>query len=201
MSKQPERAANLAIIRLGCVADSTERYQQATEIQKSCLQNHQVIGEKQIAQAMRLYWNTAYDQSLVSRDGLYKDADRYLKVLREQFDYQILLLSRRPESHLRQVTEQWLQRQLIGPHRLVLCPDAFLPEDAPHVLSAQQEATLFAGLAEAFARFVQAGDMLYVDFNEENRSAVESALGGWRVQLRCSQKKNRRSDERTPATL
>ena len=175
---------NLIIVRPGCIADSTKRYQQAGAVKNLYLLQHRQIGAQEIRQAMELFWETAYDPSLVRQDTLIPGALDHLKSLKALFGPHFLFLSRRPEA-LREVTEAWLREHGLPPApvsamvpdhvMLLLCASAFLPQVTDWTLDAEEQERVWrAGIVETIVRLFGVRDLLYIDFDEGNRLAIEA---------------------------
>src|SRR5713226_4863 len=87
----------LAIIELGVVIDSTERYQKTEEIRANYLKGMTSMSGPDLYQADRLYRDALRDPELVPFDERRDEMRDHLIALKER-GYQVLFLSARPET-------------------------------------------------------------------------------------------------------
>lgn len=159
--------SSICIVDLdGVVCDNTRRFEKAEEAKQAALVDRSIqLGERQKTATQR-FWDTAFTPGLVALDTLIEGAiDALADIAFSGFD--IVTLTSRPES-MREATRQWLF-------------DRGYPVDEPLIMKAPafQTVTWKAGMVQTLAALYEAENVLFVDDEQANRTAVmDSYLDG-----------------------
>lgn len=180
--------SKLAVIDLGTITDQSERYHKGQEAKNAYLtsiyQAGRSVGRAESLEAQRREWAQIYAPINVYTNTLYEGAGEQLESLSMNFGYQTILLSAEPET-LRQATEERLREQGIviaslgteipGYDWLLMCATAFVKHERKAEGMFDFTPIWTAGIVETLTALLQPSDILYVNRNEECRSAVETA--------------------------